>query len=250
MRIVPFPKPATRRDDDAPRAQLEAALYGDAGGSQAESWRELRDDVRTLAHAHVARSSSRELRERIEQRAAAPRRERRRPRTARDARARSGVARLGPRSAPDRARRRLRDGRRPRAGDRGAVASRPTPVQRPLRMPRREFAAPSSPSALKAQSQTPRSSWHGCGERRRSEVGTPRRSSRPTAAGTPSHRRARAALGPRPTARRHAHARAQARRRAVCRRSGRAAGLARRRLRAELAGAACSAAAAAKPTCS
>ena len=49
MRIVPFPD----HDDGAPEqawlAELEAALGGAATGPEAESWRELREDVRSLA---------------------------------------------------------------------------------------------------------------------------------------------------------------------------------------------------------
>jgi hypothetical protein len=65
MRIVQFP---TAHDDDgAERAwlqQLESALDGDAQGTAAESWRELRDDVRSLAPAMSA-DFERELSERI-----------------------------------------------------------------------------------------------------------------------------------------------------------------------------------------
>jgi hypothetical protein len=65
MRIVQFP---TAHDDDgAQRAwlqELESALSGDAQGPAAESWRELRDDVRSMAPAMSA-DFERELRERI-----------------------------------------------------------------------------------------------------------------------------------------------------------------------------------------
>jgi hypothetical protein len=65
MRIVQFP---TAHDDDgAERAwlqELESALDGDAQGPAAESWRELRDDVRSLAPA-MSTDFERELRERI-----------------------------------------------------------------------------------------------------------------------------------------------------------------------------------------
>ena len=78
MKIVHFPK---RGDAEGPEdfaAQLDAALYGDADGSQAEAWRELRDDVRTLA-TPMSPQFEAALRERIEERAvAAPRRVRRR----------------------------------------------------------------------------------------------------------------------------------------------------------------------------
>ncbi len=75
MRIVQFP---TAHDDDgAERAwleELESALSGDAQGPAAESWRELRDDVRSLAPA-MSDDFERELRERVLQRdhARAPR---------------------------------------------------------------------------------------------------------------------------------------------------------------------------------
>ncbi|HEX3434946.1 MAG TPA: DUF4349 domain-containing protein [Solirubrobacteraceae bacterium] len=87
MKIVHFPKPS---DADGPEdfaAQLDAALYGDAGGSQAESWRELCDDVRTLA-TPMSPQFEAALRERIEQRAAAA------PRRARLVRPRAKLARV------------------------------------------------------------------------------------------------------------------------------------------------------------
>jgi hypothetical protein len=65
MRIVQFP--AAHDDDGAERAwlqELESSLDGDAQGPAAESWRELRDDVRSLAPAMSA-DFERELRERI-----------------------------------------------------------------------------------------------------------------------------------------------------------------------------------------
>ncbi|HEY4917572.1 MAG TPA: DUF4349 domain-containing protein [Solirubrobacteraceae bacterium] len=65
MRIVHFP---TAHDDDGAEQawlqQLESALDGDAQGPAAESWRELRDDVRSLAPAMSA-DFERELSERI-----------------------------------------------------------------------------------------------------------------------------------------------------------------------------------------
>ncbi len=49
MKIVPFPRRGEVRDD-TPVAELEAALSSEAGGgAEAESWRELRADVRALA---------------------------------------------------------------------------------------------------------------------------------------------------------------------------------------------------------
>jgi hypothetical protein len=65
MRIVPFP---TGHDDDGAEqawlAELESALSGDAQGPAAESWRELREDVRSLAPAMSAEFEH-GLRERI-----------------------------------------------------------------------------------------------------------------------------------------------------------------------------------------
>jgi len=65
MRIVQFP--AAHDDDGTERAwlqELESALGGDAQGPEADSWRELRDDVRSLAPAMSA-DFERELRQRI-----------------------------------------------------------------------------------------------------------------------------------------------------------------------------------------
>lgn len=65
MRIVPLP---TAHDDDGTERawlkELESALGGDAQGPDAASWRELRDDVRSLAPAMSA-DFERELRARI-----------------------------------------------------------------------------------------------------------------------------------------------------------------------------------------
>jgi hypothetical protein len=49
MRIIPFPSEQPLPDDDAWTAELEAALTGELHGPRAEEWRELRDDVRSLA---------------------------------------------------------------------------------------------------------------------------------------------------------------------------------------------------------
>ncbi|HWF32347.1 MAG TPA: DUF4349 domain-containing protein [Solirubrobacteraceae bacterium] len=68
MKIVPLPR---RRDPhgDALVAELEAALSGESSGAEAESWRELRGDVRALAPPMSA-ELERELWARIEQRSA------------------------------------------------------------------------------------------------------------------------------------------------------------------------------------
>jgi len=72
MRIVPF---TAREDIGSPGApderwlsELEAALNGASEGPGADSWRELRDDVRALAPS-MAPEFERELRERIAERA-------------------------------------------------------------------------------------------------------------------------------------------------------------------------------------
>jgi hypothetical protein len=65
MRIVPFP--AGHDDDGAEQAwlaEMESALSGAAQGPVAESWRELREDVRSLAPA-MSEGFERELGERI-----------------------------------------------------------------------------------------------------------------------------------------------------------------------------------------
>ena len=50
MRIIPFPqREAGAPEEDAWLAELEAALSGAAVGPEADSWRELREDVRALA---------------------------------------------------------------------------------------------------------------------------------------------------------------------------------------------------------
>jgi hypothetical protein len=50
MRIIPFPqREAAAPEEKAWLAELEAALSGAATGPQADSWRELREDVRALA---------------------------------------------------------------------------------------------------------------------------------------------------------------------------------------------------------
>lgn len=49
MRIVPFPGHGGVSPEESWLAELEAALNGDGKGAVADSWRELRDDVRALA---------------------------------------------------------------------------------------------------------------------------------------------------------------------------------------------------------
>jgi hypothetical protein len=70
MKIVPFPMREGPPDEQT-LAEIEAALRGEAVGADAESWRELRADVRTLAPAMSPEFEQR-LRERIEARAAKP----------------------------------------------------------------------------------------------------------------------------------------------------------------------------------
>lgn len=49
MKVIPFPGGGSASPDELWLAELEAALNGDGEGVVADSWRELRDDVRTLA---------------------------------------------------------------------------------------------------------------------------------------------------------------------------------------------------------
>jgi hypothetical protein len=72
MRIVPFPCPGETDPDGTWTDELEAALNGERAGPVAESWRELREDVRALAPP-IAPEFERELRERIAERGAAGR---------------------------------------------------------------------------------------------------------------------------------------------------------------------------------
>jgi Domain of unknown function (DUF4349) len=66
MRVVPFPRRGAAQDD-ALVAVLEAALSGESTGREAESWRELRADVRALAPPMSA-EVERELWDRIQAR--------------------------------------------------------------------------------------------------------------------------------------------------------------------------------------
>ena len=64
MRIVPFPGHDDESAGQAWLLELESALSGDANGPAADSWRELRDDVRALAPP-IAPDLEQRLRERI-----------------------------------------------------------------------------------------------------------------------------------------------------------------------------------------
>ncbi|MEA2141050.1 MAG: hypothetical protein QOC91_1149 [Solirubrobacteraceae bacterium] len=93
MKIIPFPRPGDPRDEQTFDERIEWALSGETAGAEAESWRELRADVRTLSPP-ISPHFERELRERLQQRVASgsPRRRERRTPRAGLARAR---ARLG-----------------------------------------------------------------------------------------------------------------------------------------------------------
>jgi hypothetical protein len=70
MKIVPFPQ-SEGPPDEQTLAEIEAALRGEAVGAEAEGWRVLRADVRTLAPA-MSPEFEQQLRERIEARAVEP----------------------------------------------------------------------------------------------------------------------------------------------------------------------------------
>jgi hypothetical protein len=70
MKIVPFPQ-SEGPPDEQTLAEIEAALRGEAVGAEADGWRELRADVRTLAPPMSPEFEQR-LRERVEARAAKP----------------------------------------------------------------------------------------------------------------------------------------------------------------------------------
>ncbi len=69
MRIIPFPGRSAAGPNDAWHTELDAALGGEGEGSVADSWRELREDVRALAPP-MAPEFERQLRERIAARGA------------------------------------------------------------------------------------------------------------------------------------------------------------------------------------
>jgi hypothetical protein len=73
MRIVPFPDHGDAAPDEAWLTELEAALSGTREGPAAESWRELRADVRALARP-IAPEFERQLAARISDRGAHRRR--------------------------------------------------------------------------------------------------------------------------------------------------------------------------------
>jgi hypothetical protein len=69
MKVIPFPGASGTGPEENWLAELEAALNGDGQGPRADSWRELRDDVRTLAPT-MDPDFERELGERIAERGA------------------------------------------------------------------------------------------------------------------------------------------------------------------------------------
>ncbi|HEY2201220.1 MAG TPA: hypothetical protein VGH56_04995, partial [Solirubrobacteraceae bacterium] len=71
MRVIPFPGASGTGPEESWLAELEAALNGDGQGPRADSWRELRDDVRALAPP-MDPDFERQLSERIAERGARP----------------------------------------------------------------------------------------------------------------------------------------------------------------------------------
>jgi Domain of unknown function (DUF4349) len=69
MKVIPFPGGGAERPDEAWLTELEAALTGTGEGPRADSWRELRSDVRALAPP-MAPEFERDLGERIAERRA------------------------------------------------------------------------------------------------------------------------------------------------------------------------------------
>ncbi len=69
MRIIPFPSRSETEPEQGWLSELEAALEGTSSGPGADSWRELREDVRALAPP-MAPEFERELGERIAERGA------------------------------------------------------------------------------------------------------------------------------------------------------------------------------------
>jgi hypothetical protein len=69
MKVIPFPGGGAERPDEAWLTELEAALDGSAEGPHADSWRELRGDVRALVPP-MSPEFERELSERIAERSA------------------------------------------------------------------------------------------------------------------------------------------------------------------------------------
>jgi hypothetical protein len=71
MKVIPFPGGGSASPDEAWLAELEAALNGDGEGVVADSWRELRQDVRALAPP-MDPEFERQLRARIAERGVRP----------------------------------------------------------------------------------------------------------------------------------------------------------------------------------
>jgi hypothetical protein len=69
MKVIPFPGGGSASPDEARLAELEAALNGEGEGVVADSWRELRQDVRALAPP-MDPEFERQLSERIAERGA------------------------------------------------------------------------------------------------------------------------------------------------------------------------------------
>jgi hypothetical protein len=69
MRVIPFPGGSGAGPDESWLTELEAALNGTGAGPHAESWRELREDVRALAPP-ISPEFEHELGERIAERSA------------------------------------------------------------------------------------------------------------------------------------------------------------------------------------
>ncbi len=69
MKVIPFPSRGAERPDEAWLTELEAALDGSAEDPRADSWRELREDVRALVPP-MSPEFERELGERIAERRA------------------------------------------------------------------------------------------------------------------------------------------------------------------------------------
>ena len=59
MKIVPFPRSEHEPRGRSPETEIETALCGGGTGAEADSWRELREDVRCARDADVARVRAR-----------------------------------------------------------------------------------------------------------------------------------------------------------------------------------------------
>jgi Domain of unknown function (DUF4349) len=69
MRVIPFPSERPLPGQDAWTAELEAALAGELRGQGADAWRELREDVRSLAQPMTPEFEAR-MRDELERRGA------------------------------------------------------------------------------------------------------------------------------------------------------------------------------------